>query len=236
MSGVVGSEPPRRTRLRSYDSGVPDASGQIVLRTPRLELRVATTEQLRASIGPSDALAAALDCRVPSDWPPLHWEAGPVDWVLGKLAEQPDEVFWRAWFVLWTPGDERANEGKAREAGGARRGRPAPSLVGTVGFKGPPGQPDSDTDSVVEIGYSVVNSFHRRGIASEAVAAILERAGADPRVRTFRAHTLAGDPASAGVLLKNGFQLVATIDDPDDGRIDRYERLARAAPASKSAG
>ena len=210
---------------RYHGRAVPDA-----IVTARLELRPGTPEQLLASIGPSDALAAALECRVPPDWPPLHWDAGPVEWLLAKLASEPGEPFWQAWFILWVPGDEPADE--ADEPGGVG---PAPTLVGTVGFKGPPGPPDSDTDSVVEIGYSVVNSFHRRGIASEAVAAMLEWAGADPRVRTFWAHTLAGDPASAGVLLKNGFRLIAPIEDPDDGRIDRYERAARAAPASKSA-
>ncbi|MEZ6234002.1 MAG: GNAT family protein [Phycisphaerales bacterium] len=187
--------------------------------TARLELRPGTPDQLRASIGPTDALAAALSCRVPPDWPPLHWEAGPVDWLLARLADEPGEPFWRAWFMLWKPGNER--DDRADEPG---RTGPEPTLVGTVGFKGPPGRPGSETDGVVEIGYSVVNSFHRRGIASEAVAAMLEWAGADARVRTFRAHTLADDPASAGVLLKNGFQLVATIDDPDDGRVDRYDR------------
>jgi len=53
---------------------------------------------------------------------------------------------------------------------------------------------------------------------------MIDWAGLDPRVRGVRAHTLAGDRASGGVLLKNGFALTATIDDPDDGRIDRYER------------
>lgn len=77
---------------------------------------------------------------------------------------------------------------------------------------------------MVEIGYSVVASHWRRGIATEAVATMIEWAGRDPRVRGVRGHTLAGDPASGGVLLKNGFTLAATIDDPDDGRLDRYER------------
>ncbi|MCB9840166.1 MAG: GNAT family N-acetyltransferase [Phycisphaeraceae bacterium] len=194
-----------------------------MVRTCRLELRAGTPDELGASIGPSAALAAALGCVVPTDWPPLHWEAGPVDWMLGKMREQPDEVFWRAWFVLWRPGAESAG------TVGAGPETPVPTLVGTIGFKGPPGAPGSDADGVVEIGYSVVDSFHRRGIASEGVAAMLEWAAADPRVRAFRAHTLAGDPASAGVLLKNAFRLVATIEDPDDGRIDRYERSVGTA-------
>ena len=82
-----------------------------------------TPDELGASIGPSAALAAALGCVVPTDWPPLHWEAGPVDWMLGKMREQPDEVFWRAWFVLWRPGAESAG------TVGAGPETPVPTLV-----------------------------------------------------------------------------------------------------------
>jgi RimJ/RimL family protein N-acetyltransferase len=130
------------------------------------------------------------------------------------MAEHPIEPFWKAWFVsLQSPAFPASSVD-------------VPTLVGTIGFKGPPGPPASDTHGVIEVGYSVVTSHWRRGIASEGVAALLAWAGDDPRVRTFRAHTLANDPASAGVLLRNHFTRTATLNDPDDGLIDRYERPA----------
>lgn len=58
-----------------------------------------------------------------------------------------------------------------------------PTLVGTVSYKRPP------TDGVVEIGYSVVPSCQRRGLATEASRALIEsswKRGAEVVV----AHTL----------------------------------------------
>ena len=78
-------------------------------------------------------------------------------------------------------------------------------LVGTVGYKGPP------TDGEVEIGYSVVPSWRRQGVATEACHALIEAAwirGAELIV----AHTLVGLEPSIAVLLKLGF---APADSPE---------------------
>ncbi len=172
-------------------------------RAARLTLDVPSADQLHASIGPAGVFHETLahsplaGHRPAPDWPPMFWEASSVGWLIARLAEHPHEPFWRPWFI--------SLEGL---------------IIGTIGFKGPP----DAAGGMVEIGYSVVASHWRRGIATEAVATMIEWAGRDPRVRGVRGHTLAGDPASGGVLLKNGFTLAATIDDPDDGRLDRYER------------
>lgn len=183
------------------------------LTTPRLTLLVATPTALEASLLPPAEFAAAVGCRVPEDWPPRHWERAPVDWLLAQIAAHPDEPFWRPRFIHLRA-DDRSTD-SAEEL-----------LVGTVGFKGPP-----DAQGAVEVGYSVVASHWRLGIATEAVGAVLGWAGRRPGVRRMRAHTLAGDPASAGVLRKNGFARVGTVTDPDDGEVDRYER-----PAHEGAG
>ena len=188
------------------------------IRTPRLVLKVASAAQLRASLSEPSSFAPTVGCAVAPDWPPKYWEQGPVDWLVARMTEQPDEVFWRGWFIY-----------RCQDAA-------SDLLVGTAGFKGPPGGSGSETDGVVEVGYGVVTSHWRRGIASEAVGGLLAWAAGDPRVRAFRAHTLAGDPASGGVLLKNGFVRTATISDPEDGEIDRYERSlgGRRAETSRS--
>lgn len=171
-----------------------------LVRTPRLAIRRATRDLLLADLESPAALAAHAP--VAPDWPPNHWDAGPIRWLLGKLEAFGDaEPFWWSWYIALA------------ESG---------MIVGTVGFKGPP-----DNEGVVEIGYGVVTSHWRRGLATEACAAMLAWAAADPRVKGFRAHTLAGDPASAGVLLKNGFQFTRRLTDPDDGEVDRYDRPAR---------
>jgi len=44
-------------------------------------------------------------------------------------------------------------------------------------------------------------------------------------IEKFCAHTLVGDPASSGVLRKNGFVMVGTVVDPVDGEVARFERV-----------
>jgi RimJ/RimL family protein N-acetyltransferase len=73
-------------------------------------------------------------------------------------------------------------------------------VVGDIGFHGPP-----TPEMAVEIGYSVVPAWRRRGVASRACALILQQAwqdGAD----TVVAETDADNVVSQMVLLRNGFQ------------------------------
>ena len=82
-----------------------------------------------------------------------------------------------------------------------------PTLVGTAGYKGPP------FEGVVEIGYSIVPSWRRRGLATEACEALVEaawRRGAD----AVLAHTLPELEPSIGVLRKLGF---APSETPEPG-------------------
>lgn len=60
-------------------------------------------------------------------------------------------------------------------------------------------------DGVVEIGYSVVPRWQRRGYASEIVDALIARALELPRVTRVIAHTTPGNTGSIGVLRRCGF-------------------------------
>jgi RimJ/RimL family protein N-acetyltransferase len=90
------------------------------------------------------------------------------------------------------------------------------TLVGFGGFKGPP------VGGTVELGYAVAPERQGRGIATEVVRQLVERAR-DAGVRTVVAHTLAEENASTRVLTKSQFTRVAELDD-DDGPIWRWER------------
>lgn len=168
------------------------------VRTPRLAIRATDTRVLRASLRPGRELEAELNRPVAADWPPLYWDQAAVDWISAKIDQSPEEWFWRPWFISLVDG----------------------MLVGTIGFKGPP-----DGDGFVEIGYSVVESHWRRGIAAEAVGAMIAWALARPGVKGLCAHTLRGDPASSGVLRSAGFAFVRSFEDPTDGAVDRFERV-----------
>ncbi len=72
--------------------------------------------------------------------------------------------------------------------------REPPTLVGWGGFKGQP------VAGSVEIGYAVAPDYEGRGIASAAVALLLEKAAASGDVELVTAHTLPESSASTRVL------------------------------------
>jgi ribosomal-protein-alanine N-acetyltransferase len=74
-----------------------------------------------------------------------------------------------------------------------------PELVGWGGFKGPPRQ------RAVEIGYEIAAPRQGRGLAKEAVEAMVSEAFADERVTAVTAHTLPERNASNHILEKAGF-------------------------------
>ena len=73
-------------------------------------------------------------------------------------------------------------------------------VVGDIGFHGPPGP-----ENTVEIGYSVVPAWRRRGVASRACNLILQQAWHDG-AEIVVAETDHDNVASQAVLLGNGFQ------------------------------
>ena len=74
------------------------------------------------------------------------------------------------------------------------------SVVGDVGFHGPP-----DATGAVEIGYSVVPSRRRRGYATEATRALVEWAGSQPGVHDVVAGCAPDNLASIRTLERVGF-------------------------------
>jgi RimJ/RimL family protein N-acetyltransferase len=152
-----------------------------------MRLVAATPEMVRAELDARDRLAALLGAAVPSDWPPEHHDADTLRFWLEKLSQPGGAGWWLHYAVLTDCA--------------------APTLVGSVGYKGPP------NDGVVEIGYAVVPSWQRRGLATEAARALIEAAwqrGAEVVV----AHTHEHLEPSIGVLRKLGFER-AQPSEPD---------------------
>jgi RimJ/RimL family protein N-acetyltransferase len=92
-------------------------------------------------------------------------------------------------------------------------------VIGTAAFKGPP----SD-DGVVEIAYGIAPSYEGRGYATEAAKALVAFALERVDVTSIRAHTKPENNASGRVLSKSGFHHVGEVEDPEDGRVWRWER------------
>jgi len=79
------------------------------------------------------------------------------------------------------------------------------------------------SNGCVEIGYGIAESRRGRGHATRAVAAMVRIAKHDSEVKTLIAETSTGNPASARVLEKNGFEQTGTRLDPEDGKVAMWQ-------------
>ncbi|MEO6713970.1 MAG: GNAT family N-acetyltransferase [Mycobacteriales bacterium] len=76
----------------------------------------------------------------------------------------------------------------------------AGTVIGELGWKGGPGQ-----DGAAEVGYSIAPDYRGAGHGSAAVAAFVDWACGEPRVRRLVAETRSDNIASQRVLQKAGF-------------------------------
>ena len=160
-------------------------TGPIQLQTARLLLVASTAEIARAEATDPEELGRLLGAEIHPSWPPGENDQAGRDFLWRRLREHPEAVGFLGWSWLVRP--ERPGE--------------RPILIGGGGFKGPPG-----ADGTIEIGYSIVEEYYGRGLATEAIGATLAWAFGDPRVRRVIAETLPELRASQRVLEKNGFE------------------------------
>jgi RimJ/RimL family protein N-acetyltransferase len=71
----------------------------------------------------------------------------------------------------------------------------------------------------IDIGYGIAPGRRRLGHASAAVAAILDWARSDNRVRSLRAETSSTNIPSQRVLVSNAFKQIGTRFDEEDGEL-----------------
>jgi [ribosomal protein S5]-alanine N-acetyltransferase len=93
-------------------------------------------------------------------------------------------------------------------------------IPGYAGFHGPP-----DGRGMVEIGYTVLPEYRRRGLARAAVAELLAFA-ADHGATIIRASVSPGNAPSLGLIASYGFAQVGEQFDERDGRELVFERPA----------
>jgi RimJ/RimL family protein N-acetyltransferase len=168
----------------------------------RLKLVDGTLALLSAALEGRDALEGLLGVSVVEGWEGFP-EALPI--LRASYEGKPEGHVWGSLFFI---------------------GLQVRTLVGFGGFKGAP-----SPDGVVEIGYAIAPAFRGQGLATDAVALMVQRALADLAVRAVDAHTLGHDNPSTRVLQKAGFRKIAEIEDPDEGTIWQW-RLERPAGAT----
>jgi RimJ/RimL family protein N-acetyltransferase len=87
-------------------------------------------------------------------------------------------------------------------------------IVGLCGFKHPP-----NPSGKAEIGYSVAASRRGQGIATRAVALMLQQVCDYKGVSTLMVETAEDNRASQLVLERNGFVHTGRRDDTEDGTV-----------------
>lgn len=167
-----------------------------LLKTAHLELIGCSAEILRAEGDERARFAELLNARIPQSWPPELYDDDARLWTLRAVEENPGNEGWWMYYLV-------ADEGAGRV------------LVGVSGYKGPPGD-----DGTVEVGYGVLPEHRRRGYATEATRALIDRAFGDPAVAQVVAETLPHLAPSIGVMEKCGLTFAGSA--AEEGVI-RYE-------------
>lgn len=172
----------------------------LTIRLARLELIAATRQLLLAEENPEE-LARRLRASVPGNWPTPLYDNNARRFFLTVLSQDHNTVGWTSWYILLP--DETGKK----------------TLIGGVGACGRP-----DEDGRIMVGYSLLDQFHGKGYATEALRGFLDWARPDLRLRKVVADTFPHLAASIRVLEKNG--LVRRGPGTDEGPI-RFELAVR---------
>ena len=165
-----------------------------------MSLVPATAALARGEIEDRPAFAALLGAAVPDAWPPETLRDA-LTFFLQQLEAAPERVGWITWYGV-TDGE-----------GGM------PTLVASGGFFGPP------QEGSVEIGYSVLPDFQRKGYGGEMAGALTEWALGQPGVKRIVANAAADNAPSLSLLRRLGFLERGASDEP--GHV-RFEKAAAA--------
>ena len=165
------------------------------LTTERLELIPATLELADADLHNRMEFSHQLNARVLDSWPPPPNDEDSMKRAVDFLRCDPCAAGWAVWY--WV----------------AKRHKPV--VVGMGGFKGIP------VAGAVEVVYSLLPEFQRKGYATEAVAALLDWAFGHEGVVRVIAETPPEHKPSIRLLEKTGF---ANIGKGSKDGVARFER------------
>jgi RimJ/RimL family protein N-acetyltransferase len=167
------------------------------LQTSRLDLVSSSLRHVLAELEGRPSLVRELRSNVPDSWPPEHYDTEALEVLKSFFEKNPDTMGWNPWYILL--------RGEMHES---------PTAIGVFGFKGRPSQ-----EGEVEIGYSILPEYQRKGYGTEAIGAFVSWAFSHEEVDRIVAETFPELNSSIRVLEKNGFQYAG----PGSGnRILRY--------------
>jgi ribosomal-protein-alanine N-acetyltransferase len=164
------------------------------IETPRLLLICCNKEILEALFRGDDALAAFLGINTPAKWTEFGEPA--FKFTYDKILRGEGSIEWWSYLPLL---------------------QKTKTLLGSCGFKGDP------KEGMVEIGYEVAEGYRGLGLATEMAKALIQKAFESPGVNCVQAHTLAEENESGTVLKKCGMIKMEEREDPEDGKVWRWE-------------
>jgi [ribosomal protein S5]-alanine N-acetyltransferase len=181
-----------------------------ILQSHRLTLIASTLAHIRTELEAPDHLATLLNAEVSPEWPTGQYDRDAMEFFHARMEEGGEKAEgWYGWYAV-----------RAADAEGPR------TLVGGGGYFGPPG-----VEGTVEVGYSILPQWQRRGYASEIVQTLVKHAFTFANVERIIAHTTEANPASIAVLVRSGFHAAGT--GPEAGTL-RFEHLRQPAPDASS--
>lgn len=169
-------------------------TGSFDIETTRLKLICCTKEILEALFKGDKALAELLQINIPVKWTEFGEPA--FRFTYDNIRKGSGHIQWWAYLPVL---------------------RKTRTLLGSCGYKGDP------RAGMVEIGYEVAEEYRGFGLATEMAKALIKRAFENSQVDLVQAHTLAAENESGSVLRKCGLQKMEELDDPEDGKIWRWE-------------
>ena len=175
-----------------------------IIQTPRLELVPFSAEFLRASLaGDSVEAERLLGAKLPAGWPDDPWL---YERRLAQLEEDSSLLGWLVRGVVL---------------------RETRSLVGRIGFHTGP-RPEylrELSPEGIELGYTVLESHRRQGIATEASDALMNWARTEHGIRHFIVSISPDNAPSRALAAKFGFRKIGSHMDEEDGLEEIYERV-----------
>lgn len=172
----------------------------MTIRTERLELISGTVDLLSAELEGLAPFRQKLGVEVPETWPPELYDRPAQEFMINYMKENEDAAGWGSWYLVLNNSDDNPK-----------------TLMGICGFKGKP-----SPDGTVEIGYSVLTEYQRKGYATEAAKALVDRAFSYSKVSRVIAETYPELMSSIRVLAKNGFVLTGTGSEPGVVRFELF--------------
>jgi [ribosomal protein S5]-alanine N-acetyltransferase len=169
-------------------------TSEVRIETARLELICCSKDVLEALFKSDKALADLLQINIPGKWTEFGEPA--FKFTYKSILEGSGRIEWWAYLPVL---------------------KKTKTLLGSCGYKGDP------KDGMVEIGYEVSEAYRGWGLATEMAKALIKNAFDSNEVEYVQAHTLAEVNESGSVLKKCGMQMISEVEDPDDGKLWRWE-------------